>query len=129
MTKDKRATALEERYDVARDARAGGWTWKERSFETQARSIPSEPSISLALDAVSGHTWCMAKPAIDLSTLTPWDKLELIDELWVSLGPDAFELTQEQRQELDRRLDRLDHDAPSGTSWASVRKQVAKASR
>jgi putative addiction module component (TIGR02574 family) len=71
----------------------------------------------------------MAKPAIDLSALSPSDKLELIDELWVSLGPGAFELTQEQRQELDRRLDRLDREAPSGASWASVREQVAKAKR
>lgn len=66
----------------------------------------------------------MGKAAIDLTTLTAEQKLELIDELWVSLEADSFDLTDEQRAELDRRLERLDHEGPIGTSWESVRAEM-----
>jgi len=71
----------------------------------------------------------MAKPAIDLAALTAAEKLELIDELWQSLSPDDFTLTDTQRQELDRRLDRLDREGPSATPWLEVRERIEKASR
>ena len=62
----------------------------------------------------------MAKPALDLTRLTPEEKLQLIDELWTSITPDQFPLTAAQRTELHRRLDHLDEEGPRGTSWASV---------
>jgi len=62
----------------------------------------------------------MAKPALDLAALTPDEKLELIDDLWGSLKPEDIVLTGEQQAELDRRLDRVDHDGPVGTSWEAV---------
>lgn len=71
----------------------------------------------------------MAKPAIDLAALTASEKLDLIDKLWQSLGPDDFSLTDTQRQEIDRRLDRLDREGPSTTSWLEVRERTEKASR
>jgi putative addiction module component (TIGR02574 family) len=71
----------------------------------------------------------MAKPAIDLSAVTASDKFELIDELWRSLSPDDLALTPEQRMELDRRLDRLDGDGPSGRPWAEVRTRMANRSK
>jgi len=63
----------------------------------------------------------MAKPALDLTKLTPAEKLELIDDLWLSLTPESFPLTADQRTELHRRLDHLDEDGPVGLSWGSVR--------
>lgn len=54
----------------------------------------------------------MAKPALDLSGLTPDEKLDLIDEIWGSFGPDDFTLDAAQRAELDRRLEQLDRDGP-----------------
>jgi putative addiction module component (TIGR02574 family) len=63
----------------------------------------------------------MAKPALDLSSLTPDEKLQLIDDLWGSLRPEDFALTDDQRAELDRRLDRLERDGPVGTPWEDVR--------
>jgi hypothetical protein len=39
----------------------------------------------------------MAKPAFDLTQLTPEEKLELIDEFWTSIRADEFPLTDEQR--------------------------------
>jgi putative addiction module component (TIGR02574 family) len=52
----------------------------------------------------------MAKPTIDLTALTPAEKLELIDEIWGSLEPDDFALDDAQRAELDRRLADLEPD-------------------
>jgi putative addiction module component (TIGR02574 family) len=66
----------------------------------------------------------MAKPAFDLTKLTPEEKLELLDELWTSLSPEEFPLTAEQRGELYHRLDRLDEEGPVGVSWESVRAEM-----
>jgi putative addiction module component (TIGR02574 family) len=66
----------------------------------------------------------MAKPALDLTQLTPEEKLELIDELWTSITPEQFPLTAPQRTELHRRLDHLDEEGPAGMSWESVRLEM-----
>jgi putative addiction module component (TIGR02574 family) len=66
----------------------------------------------------------MGKAAIDLASLTAEQKLERIDELWTSLEADAFELSEEQRAELDRRIERLDVQGPIGTPWESVRDEM-----
>ncbi len=68
----------------------------------------------------------MAKPALDLASLSPDEKLELIDDLWGSLKPEDFALTGEQQAELDRRLDRLDRDGPVGSSWDDVRAKMTR---
>lgn len=62
----------------------------------------------------------MAKPALDLSKLTPEEKLEMIDDLWASLAADDLELSRELRSELDRRLDLLDREGPIGVDWEDV---------
>lgn len=61
-----------------------------------------------------------------MTVLTPAEKLELIDELWTSPSPEDFPLTEEQRKELHRRLDRLDEEGPIGTSWESVRREMRR---
>jgi putative addiction module component (TIGR02574 family) len=68
----------------------------------------------------------MAKPALDLSALTPDEKLALIDDLWGSLRPEDLALTPEQRVELDRRLECLDRDGPVGIPWETVRSQMSR---
>lgn len=78
----------------------------------------------LAFPPVVLQTGSMAKPALDLTKLTPEEKLELIDELWTSMTPEEFPLRDEQRAELHRRLDRLDEDGPTGVSWDSVRAEM-----
>ena len=55
----------------------------------------------------------MAKPAVDLSLLSPEERLDLIEELWESLTASqraSTPLTSEQEAELDRRLDDLEND-------------------
>jgi putative addiction module component len=50
------------------------------------------------------------KPPLDLSTLTADRDPER----------DDFPLTPELRDELDRRLDRMDREGPSGIDWEDV---------
>jgi len=53
---------------------------------------------------------------IDIQALSPDQRLELIELLWDSLSstPEAIPFTEAQRTELDRRLDELDREGPSG---------------
>ena len=67
------------------------------------------------------HSSLMAKPAIDVTTLTAEEKLELIDELWQSLGSDDLTLSAELRAELDRRVERIDREGPTGVPWDHVK--------
>jgi len=61
---------------------------------------------------------------IDIQALSPAQRLELIELLWDSLAstPEAIPFTEEQRAELDRRLDELDREGPSGISAEVVLK-------
>ena len=53
---------------------------------------------------------------IDIATLTTDERLELIEQLWNSLSatPDAVPFPDAHRDELDRRLDELDREGPTG---------------
>jgi len=68
----------------------------------------------------------MARRALDISKLTPGERLELVAELWESLcdTPEAVPLTDVQRAELDRRLDELDGEEPTGIPWDEVVKRI-----
>ena len=60
--------------------------------------------------------------ASDISSLSKEDKLVLLDELWAELerDPSPFQLSNEQRLELDRRLDTLDKEGPTGLAWEEL---------
>ena len=64
----------------------------------------------------------MSKPALSIESLTAEERLELLERLWESLSeqPDAIPLTDAQRAELDRRLDKLDREGPVGIPWDEV---------
>jgi len=68
----------------------------------------------------------MARPALQISKLTPAERLHLLEELWESLcdTPEAVPLTEAQRTELDRRLDDLEQDAPTGIPWDDVVRRI-----
>lgn len=66
----------------------------------------------------------MGKVLVDVSKLSHDERLDLLDELWESLGREgeALSLEEWQRVELDRRLDELEAEEgdPSGLSWDQV---------
>ena len=59
---------------------------------------------------------------IDIHTLSPDQRLQLIELLWDSLSPtpEVIPFTDAQRAELDRRLDDLDREGPIGTPAEEV---------
>ena len=64
--------------------------------------------------------------AADIFKLDPAKRLDLLEQLWDSLTvtPGALPLTGAQREELDRRLDDLDAEGPSGIPWDEVMHRI-----
>jgi putative addiction module component (TIGR02574 family) len=64
----------------------------------------------------------MANAALDISRLTAEERLELLDELWASLGrdPHALPLDEGQKSELEERLRDLQVEGPTGFTWDEV---------
>lgn len=67
----------------------------------------------------------MATP-IDIEKLDTEQRLELIEALWESLGPnpDAIPVSEGQQEELDRRLGRMQSDDGAEISWEVVRETI-----
>ena len=72
----------------------------------------------------------MGHPAVNLDDLTPEEQLQLLEDLWDRLSerPANVPLSDEQRAELDRRLDALEEDIRAGRQlgrpWAEVRDRL-----
>ncbi len=54
------------------------------------------------------------------------ERLELIENTWETIEavPDAIELTDAQRQELDRRLELYRQNPTSGSTWEEVKQRI-----
>lgn len=75
-----------------------------------------------ALRIARGILSLMAQHAVDVQALSREEQLELLDELWEVLerDPDALPLSDEQRRDLDERIDALQREGPVGLSWAET---------
>jgi len=71
----------------------------------------------------------MAEPAIDISSLSPDQRLDLIGELWDSLADSEVPLTPAQRAELQRRLASFDETGPRGVGWPEIAARIRKPER
>jgi len=54
------------------------------------------------------------------------ERIELVEAIWDSIAevPGAVELTDEQREELDRRLQAYRSDSLKGSPWGEVRARI-----
>jgi putative addiction module component (TIGR02574 family) len=69
----------------------------------------------------------MSTSKTDFLKLSVAERLELVGDIWDSIaadGPEAVELTEAQRQELQRRLAAHDADPESGVPWRHVRDEL-----
>jgi putative addiction module component (TIGR02574 family) len=66
---------------------------------------------------------------IVIEKMTVEEKLELIDELWASLGAESIHLTPAQIEELDRRLAEDDRDDQPGEPWDEVMTRLRQRAR
>ncbi len=70
----------------------------------------------------------MSHAAFDIDSLSPGERLDLLEKLWDSLAPSQVPVTEAQRQELDHRLHDLEGQVASGARlgvpWEEVLKQL-----
>ena len=54
------------------------------------------------------------------------ERIRVVETIWDSIveHPEALPLTDEQKSELDRRLDALEKDPAAGLSWPEVRGRI-----
>jgi putative addiction module component (TIGR02574 family) len=64
--------------------------------------------------------------AADLLELSVSERIQLVEDLWDSIvaAPESIPLTEEQKQELDRRLDAYHQNPDAGSPWELVRERI-----
>ena len=67
----------------------------------------------------------------ELFKLSAAERLELVEELWDSIADEdtALALTDEQREDLERRLAEADADPAGGSPWDEVRERIRQRPR
>jgi putative addiction module component (TIGR02574 family) len=70
----------------------------------------------------------MAKtdPISDILRLSVAERIQLVEDIWDSIAvePDALTLSEEQREELDRRLADQEANPGVGRSWSEVKTRL-----
>ncbi|MCC5613529.1 addiction module protein [Nostoc sp. CHAB 5836] len=63
---------------------------------------------------------------VDISELSVSERIQLVEDLWNSILPTADEipLNDEQKQELDRRLEMHRQNPNQGSTWQSVKERL-----
>jgi putative addiction module component (TIGR02574 family) len=61
----------------------------------------------------------------ELLELPPAERLEIVEELWDSIPPqDLPSLTDEQKEEIERRYQALVRDPSRGSTWEAARARL-----
>ncbi len=74
----------------------------------------------LALGGFRPTDSLMAAPIFDFSHLTPAERIELAEQLWDSLEPEAIEPSTDELQHIRRRRAELAADGDPGEPWEGV---------
>lgn len=63
---------------------------------------------------------------VDISELSVSERIQLAEDLWDSIltTPDEVPLSDEQKQELDRRLEMHSQNPNRGSTWQSVKQRL-----
>jgi putative addiction module component (TIGR02574 family) len=64
----------------------------------------------------------------ELLQLPVAERLRLVEAIWNSIAaaPDALELSDAEREELDRRWEAFERDPSLGSPWAEVRARILR---
>lgn len=62
----------------------------------------------------------------EILKLSVTERIQLAEDIWDSIAaePETLPLTDEQREELDRRLEELRQNPDAGTPWEEVRARL-----
>ncbi|MGA9527752.1 MAG: addiction module protein [Terriglobales bacterium] len=63
---------------------------------------------------------------VELTRLSPEERLALIGQLWDSLSDHDIPLPEAQQTELARRLSSLDQDRGQAVTWEQLRAELAR---
>lgn len=65
----------------------------------------------------------------EISQLSVAERIQLAQDIWDSVwaNPESLELTEAQRQELDRRLENYRRDPDSSVPWSEVKRRLRNA--
>ena len=68
----------------------------------------------------------MSRHGVDFDQLSVPEKILYLQELWdrIAEEPEKIELTDAQREELDRRLDSYQADPSKGSTWEEIRREI-----
>jgi putative addiction module component (TIGR02574 family) len=64
----------------------------------------------------------------ELLKLPVAERIKLVEAIWdsIAVAPDALEMTQAERDELDRRWTAYQRDPSLGSPWAEVRARIQR---
>lgn len=64
--------------------------------------------------------------AADVLDLPVVDRIQLVEDIWDSIAssPEAVSLTEDQRAELERRLEAYHRDPGAGSPWEEVKARL-----
>jgi putative addiction module component (TIGR02574 family) len=64
----------------------------------------------------------------DILGLSVSERIQLVEDIWDSIAeiPEAISLTDEQKLELDRRLDAYHKNPEKGSPWDEVRRRIKR---
>ncbi len=64
----------------------------------------------------------------DILDLSVSERIQLVQDIWDSVAqvPESLALTDEEKAEIDRRLDAYHKDPNAGSPWSVVRDRVKK---
>jgi putative addiction module component (TIGR02574 family) len=62
----------------------------------------------------------------DILNLSVSERIQLVEDIWDSIAevPDSLSLTDEQKNELDRRLEAYHRDPTNGSPWEDVLRRI-----
>lgn len=64
----------------------------------------------------------------DILSLSVSERIQLVQDIWDSIVevPESVTLTDEQKAELDRRLDAYHKDPNAGSPWSIIQERIRK---
>lgn len=69
----------------------------------------------------------MAKPKIsDILELSIPERIQLVQDIWDTIAdvPESLELTEEQKLEIDRRIEKLDRQSETAIEWSTLKERI-----
>lgn len=70
----------------------------------------------------------MSTQLSDILEMSVAERIQLVEDIWDSIAavPEAIPLTEEQRQELERRLEAYTRNPDEGIPWDELKRKVHK---